>query len=205
MNWGKEFDSNCLCIYFLNEFFDGCFLYWFVYRLVVHIKWIFFSLSNSCSKLYQFIFSTTLFRRMDANGRFTRFFCYCIFIKKNTRQIQEFVSQSLRRQNPIFSFSLCFFFCLFLFCFHSYNPLHCLTIIAVIALKKSFQFVSHTFSSGKGPYSEDVQGRKLHYEYGVHEMQGKRPYMEDRHVVHGMLGRFNLFLEPQHSFYLNTY
>ena len=25
-------------IYFLNEFFDGCFLYCFVYRLVVHNK-----------------------------------------------------------------------------------------------------------------------------------------------------------------------
>ena len=119
---------------------------------------------------------------MDANGRFTRFFCYCIFIKKNTRQIQEFVSQSLRRQIPYIFFFPLFFLLSFSFLFSFIQP------TSLPNLKKIFQFVSHTFSSGKGPYSEDVQGRKLHYEYGVHEMQGKRPYMEDRHVVHGMLG-----------------
>ena len=43
-------------------------------------------------------------------------------------------------------------------------------------------------NSGKGVHSDDPAGRRLHYDYGVHLMKGKRPYMEDRHVVHGMLG-----------------
>ena len=43
-------------------------------------------------------------------------------------------------------------------------------------------------SKDRGPFVEDEDHRRLRYAYGVCEKQGKRPYMEDRHVVLGMVG-----------------
>jgi len=94
-----------------------------------------------------------------------------------------------------FAFAFAFSFFLFLITFiYLSTPLPVLAIRTTRVSSLSLSLLLYTsivalrLNSDKGPHSEDPKGRRLHYDYGVCEKQGKRPYMEDRHVVHGMLG-----------------